>query len=109
MDPVPVYVEHRIAATETTSVPSGTMLNAPSAKPTGDVPNAPVVAVETQRWWTSIQFWGALIGFPALDAVSEFLVAGGQFDRNRIFHIALSAALGAYLAYRRKTVNTVLK
>lgn len=105
------YVEHRAATPigSTGSVPSGTMVTAPSVKETGAVPDVPVVSVNTQHWYTSVQFWGSLIGFPVLDAVSEYLVAGGQFDRNRIFHIALSAALGAYIAYRRKTVNTVLK
>ena len=85
------------------------MLCVPAAPPTGPVPDHPIVAVNTQAWYTSIQFWGSLIGFPVLDAVSEYLLSGGTFDKNRLFHVALSAGLGAYLAYRRKTVNTVLK
>jgi hypothetical protein len=84
------------------------MVSVPTAKESGPV-SAPVVAVNTQAWWTSISFWGSLIGFPAVDAVAEYLIGGGAFDKNRIFHIAVSAALGAYLAYRRKTVNTVLR
>lgn len=105
------WVERRTATAigSTQGIPAGMLVSVPVAPVSGHPGDHPVVAVNTQDWYTSVVFWGSLVGFPVLDAVSEYILAGGQFDRNRLFHIATSAALGAYLAWRRKTVNTVLK
>jgi hypothetical protein len=91
----------------TASVPSGTLLRVPSATPDGPTPNAPVVAVNTKKWWQSWTVWLTAVGLPLLDWSAEQILPLVNLD-GKSHHVVIFA-LGLYLTWRRITKNSVIR
>jgi hypothetical protein len=109
MPEVVAYPDRRTASlvVSTENVPPGTLLNVPSAPPSGAPSPAPIVAVNTTHWYQDAAFLSAATG--ALLALSEPIVqalqAKGAFNW-RSFSLGCILAIVAWL---RNRTNTVLK
>lgn len=92
----------------------GTRVIVPMAPASGD-PGAAVVAVTTHPWYQSTTIWSglSLLGGSALDAIINVLLpllsSDAPLDPTKLWRPCLVAVIGAYIAYRRKTDNSVIQ
>lgn len=106
--PVVSYPERRAVSlvASTGDVPQGTLLNVPSAPPTGPSGPAPIVAANTVEWYLDPVFistaGGAVLSLVpvVVDALSQ-----KTFDWKSF----VTAAILALAAYFRNNRNTVVK
>jgi hypothetical protein len=91
----------------TVAVPQGTLLNVPSAQPTGITGTSPVVAVNTTLWYKDPQFVAAVGGalLALADPIVEALTTSGPFRWRGL----IASCVLALVAYFRKSSNTVVK
>ena len=86
----------------------------PLAAETGDVGEHAFVAVRVKRALASPTMWLSLglVAESVLDAVLNVLLpmlaSDAAFDPAKLWRPCLTAAVGAVVAYRRKTMNTVI-
>jgi hypothetical protein len=106
------FVEKRAASTigSTADVLPGTLMNVPSALPTGPVPNAPVVAVNVISKWKSKIVWLSAVALPALTWLYTWLTSAGvlAFKHHPAFFATGVTLLGLFIGYLRTDSNTVV-
>jgi len=91
----------------------GTHVIVPMAPASGE-PGAAVVAVTTHPWYESTTIWSglSLLGGSVIDAIINVLMpllsSDQALDPKKLWRPCLVAAIGAYIAYRRKTDNSVI-
>ena len=100
--------ERRVASPigSTGGIPTGTLLTVPSAPPTGAVPDARVVAVQTKTKWQSVTLY-ICAALPFVDFAAEQLA--DYLKINPSTHRAVITALALYIGWRRIYRNTVVK
>lgn len=108
------FVEKRAASTitSTAEVLPGTLVNVPSANPSGPVPDHPVVAVNTTSKWTDPQF--LISGLTCLAAtitsvVSLFPPAGSTIDWRFLAPAIAVAVIGGVQTFLRQFTNTTTR
>jgi len=97
------------------SIPKGyeVIKVAPPSGGTG-VPAGGRVVVDVKSWTSSSTIWASLagLGFAILDAVIEvmipYLTTPDPIDFNKLWRPALVGAFSAFVAWRRKSDNTVI-
>ena len=102
-------VERRVrpsVASTTDNIPSGTLLTVPVAPPTGQTPNAPIVAVQTKKWYQSATLY-VLTALPFVDFAAEQLT--GFLNLNPNAHRVVILVLSIYLGWRRIVKNSVIR
>jgi uncharacterized membrane protein YozB (DUF420 family) len=108
-----MFVEQRAASAvvDTATVPNATLLNVPSASPTGPVPDAPVVAVNTVSKWKSKIIWLSAVVLPVLTWLYTWLTSAGivAFKHHPAMFASGVTILGFLVGYLRTASNTVTK
>jgi hypothetical protein len=105
---MPDFVEKRKVSTEvsTADVLPGKLLNVPSALPSGKIPDAPIVAVNTIPWYKSVTLY-VCAAFPFLDILAEQLSTLLNFKPGTHRYVVFAVAV--YLGWRRLVKNTVVR
>src|ERR1035441_2666164 len=107
------FVEKRAASTETSTanVLPGTLMNVPSALPTGPVPNAPVVAVNVISKWKSKIVWLSAVALPVLTWLYTWLTSAKvvAFEKHPLVFAGGVTVLGFVIGYFRTTSNVVVR
>jgi hypothetical protein len=108
-----VFTEKRAASAvvDTATVPMATLLNVPSVQPTGPVPDAPVVAVNTVSKWRSKIIWLSAVVLPVLTWLYTWLTSAGvlAFKHHPAIFATGVTLLGFLVGYLRTASNTVTK
>jgi hypothetical protein len=82
--------------------------------PASGEPGSPVVAVKVKAWQFSTTIWtglSLLLGGAAdavINAILPYLLSDEPLSIEKLWRPALVAALGAFVAWRRKTDNSVI-
>ena len=111
--PLPSIPAAARAPVPTAGVLAGSEVTVPLAPATGD-PGAAFVAVAVKPWWTSLTIWSglALVGDSVIDAVLNVLLpllsTEGTIEPKKLVRPVVIAAIGAVIAYRRKSENSVI-
>lgn len=92
---------------------AGTLVAVPMSPASGE-PGGAVVAVTTHPWYESTTIWSglSLLGGSIIDAIINVLLpllsSDQALDPKKLWRPCLVAAIGAFVAYRRKTDNSVI-
>lgn len=84
------------------------MVTVPSAPPKGPVPDAPVVAADTIRWWKAAETYLVTFGLPAFDFIADQVITLVH-PNGKLSHAVTLFVFGLYLAWRQKHVNRIIR